>query len=106
LWHARFFKTRSLATRKVAEGLRLNGQRTDKPAATIRPGDVLTFVQAERVRVIEIVALAAKRGGAPEAQTLYRDLEPEGDTPPAPRAGARPTGRDRRAIDRLRRSAP
>jgi ribosome-associated heat shock protein Hsp15 len=103
LWHARFFRTRSMAARAVAEGVRINGERTVKAAATVRPGDVLTFVQAERVRLIEIAGLAPRRGSATEAQDLYRDMDgaPE---PKAERHGPRPTGRDRRDLDRLRRS--
>lgn len=73
LWHARFFRTRSLATRAVASGIRINGHRVTKPATSIRPGDVLTFAQAGTVRVIEILALAERRDAAPTARTLYRD---------------------------------
>ncbi len=99
LWQGRFFKTRSLAARVVAAGgVRLNGARVAKPAQAVAAGDVLTFPQADRVRVVTVTALAARRGPAAEAQATYRD-----DTPPAmPRAGARPTGRDRRRLDAAR----
>ena len=73
LWQARFFKSRSLAQHAVNGGLRLNGIRVSKPAATVRPGDVLTFVQAGRVRVIEVIAIGERRGPAAEAQSLWRD---------------------------------
>jgi len=43
----------------------------------VRPGDVLTFAQGAQVRVIEIAAIGARRGPAPEAQALYRDRAPE-----------------------------
>jgi ribosome-associated heat shock protein Hsp15 len=105
LWHARFFRTRTLAARAVAGGVRVNGIRTDRAAATVRPGDVLTFVQAERVRLIEVCALAPRRGSAAEAQALYQDRE-AGSAAPAERHGPRPTGKERRDLDRLRRSAP
>lgn len=75
LWRARFFKSRSLAQQVLSAGIRLNGTRIDKPSATVRPGDVLTFVQAGRVRVIEVLALGDRRGPAAEAQTLWRDRE-------------------------------
>lgn len=102
LWHARFFKTRGLAARTVAEGrVRLNGARVAKASTTVRPDDVLTFPQGDRVRVVAIRALPHRRGPSPEAQACYEDRTPEG-VPPAPRAGRRPTGRDRRRIDALR----
>lgn len=86
LWRARFFKTRSLAAEAVGRGLRVNGRRTDRPGATVRAGDVLTFAQAGRVRVIEVVDLGERRGPAPEAQALYRDRTE------APADGAEPAG--------------
>ena len=101
LWFARFLKTRGAAARLVAEGrVRLNGEACAKPHRAVGPGDTLTFPQGRRVRVVRIVGIGLRRGPAPEAQALYVDLSPE--TPPRPEAGPRPTGRDRRAIDRLR----
>ena len=104
LWQARFFKTRTLAARVVAEGrVRLNGERVGKPAQGVGPGDVLTFPQGRAVRVVAVVALGTRRGPAEEARALYDDRSPE--VPPAvPRVGARPTGRDRRRLDHLRGS--
>lgn len=111
LFHARFFKTRSLATREVQAGhVRLNGIRTTKPAQAVGPGDVLTFAQGDRIRVIRVLALGLRRGPAPEAQGLYDDLSPPvsqtaTDAPSdGARQGGRPTKKDRRATDRLQRS--
>jgi ribosome-associated heat shock protein Hsp15 len=108
LWQARFFKSRSRAAAAVEAGVRLNGERVGKPATPVRVGNVLTFVQAERVRVIEVLALGLRRGPAGEAQALYRDLDPPtpGEEAPAVGGGPRPTKADRRALDALRRSAP
>ncbi|MCQ0092496.1 RNA-binding S4 domain-containing protein [Roseovarius sp. M141] len=108
LWQARFFKTRSLAAAVVKGGhLRVNGNRAGKAAQFVRPGDVLTFSQAQSVRVVRIVAIGLRRGPAPEAQMLYDDLapppEPETKTfvSPNPRyeGKGRPTKRDRRKLD-------
>lgn len=78
LWHARFFKTRSLAATKVSEGkVRVNQAVVTKRATTVSPGDVLTFAQGDWVRVIQIEAIGTRRGPAPEAQELYTDLSPE-----------------------------
>jgi ribosome-associated heat shock protein Hsp15 len=88
----------------VADGqVRVNSLRVVKPATAIGPGDVLTFAQGARIRVVRITALGIRRGPAPEAKTLYEDLTPE--TPGAAvaeRTGPRPTKRDRRALDALR----
>ena len=55
LWHARFFKTRGLATKLVAGGhVRVDGDRVSKPAHALRPGVTLTFPQARRIRVIRV----------------------------------------------------
>ncbi len=111
LWHARFFKTRGLAAEIASAGrLRINAERCTKPAQAVRPGDVLTFPQAGRVRVIRIDALSLRRGPATEAAALYTDLEPAAETGPEPsppeESGGRPTKRDRREIDRLRQREP
>ena len=60
--------------------------------------------------MIKIIALATRRGPAPEAQALYEDLEPpvsrkqkQSSQVAARDPGAgRPTKADRRAIDRLK----
>ena len=102
LWCARFLKTRGAAARLVSEGrVRLDGEVCAKPHRAVGPGDTLTFPQGRWVRVVRILSVGARRGPAPEAQALYDDLSPE--APPRAQAGARPTGRDRRAIDRARR---
>ncbi len=76
LFAARFFKSRELASAHVSEGhLRLNGQPCAKPAHGVGVGDVLTFVQRGRVRVIRISALSPRRGPAVVAQSLYVDLD-------------------------------
>lgn len=105
LWHARFFKSRSLASAAVAEGrMRLNGTVFAKPAQALRPGDVLTFTQGKAVRVVRMQAPGTRRGPAPEAQALYEDLAPPVSPTPEPGApetqpGGRPTGKARRDFD-------
>ena len=77
LWFARFFKSRTLATRFVVSGhLRINAERVVKAHYGVRIADVLTFAQGPRVRVIRVAALGIRRGPASEARTLYDDLEP------------------------------
>tara|TARA_Y100000782_G_scaffold25284_1_gene27945 strand:+ start:14055 stop:14468 length:414 start_codon:yes stop_codon:yes gene_type:complete len=116
LWHARFYKTRSLASKACQSGhIVLNGQSVSKASVTIVVGDRLQFFQGPHLRVVEIMALGQRRGPAPEAQTLYADHSPPrmprkevaSDIRTAPvaerEAGAgRPTKAERRALDRLR----
>jgi ribosome-associated heat shock protein Hsp15 len=92
LWFARFFKTRGLASEMIGGGrLRLNSAKTRKPAHPVGPGDVLTFPQGDRIRVIRVLAVAARRGPAAEAQGLYQDLEPAKDGPGAEAPGEQPS---------------
>lgn len=87
----------------------MNSLKIAKPAYAVGPGDVLTFTQGNTVRVVRVLACGARRGPAPEAQTLYEDLSPPPPRAhtapqPAPRfdGGGRPTKRDRRKIDQAR----
>lgn len=100
LWHARFFKSRSLAAGVVSSGkLRVNGTPVSKPSRTVGPDDVLTFVKEQDVRVIKVLACGERRGPASEAQTLYQDMSPEKVVRPKnPRfdGKGRPTKKDRR----------
>jgi len=84
LWHARFFRSRSIASEVVGEGhVRVNGTRVQKLATAVGVGDVLTFVQGNRIRLVRITVLAERRGPATDASTFYDDLEglvPDGRT--------------------------
>jgi ribosome-associated heat shock protein Hsp15 len=110
LWHARFFKSRTLAAKQCAAGrVRINRQPAEKAHHTVRPGDVLTFPQGNDVRVVRILALGVRRGPAPEARTLYEDLSPPAPRRPAPaqparreKGAGRPTKAERRETDRLK----
>jgi len=75
LWFARFAKTRTLAAKLVTSGfVRVNGQRVDAAAKAVAVGDVVTLALSRTTAVVRIEALGARRGPAPEAQTLYTDL--------------------------------
>jgi ribosome-associated heat shock protein Hsp15 len=77
LWFARLVKTRSLAQALIEQGhLRIDGRPCDRCHATVRPGMVLGFPLGNRVRVLRIEALPARRGPAPEAQACYTVLDP------------------------------
>lgn len=113
LWYARFLKTRTAATKFVADGkVRVNRTRVNKAGSTVSPGDVLTFTLHSRLRIVEVLAPGTRRGPATEARELYEDLSPappeknSGATPqnPVPAAerpagSGRPTKKQRRDID-------
>ncbi|MCK8463669.1 RNA-binding S4 domain-containing protein [Aliiroseovarius sp. S1339] len=114
LWHARFFKTRGLATKLISAGhLRVNSDKVSKPSFNVGAGDVLTFPQGREVRVIRIQTLSTRRGPATEAQALYDDLDPPDtrkNAVPDPVASGskhdrkgRPTKKDRRSLDLSRK---
>ncbi len=115
LWYARFFKTRSASNKAITGGrFRLDGLVMAKPHRQARCGQVLTFIQGDRVRVIKILALGSRRGPAIEALLLYKDLTPAADMPTNSvklhkpkfeargKGSGRPTKRQRRATDRLK----
>jgi ribosome-associated heat shock protein Hsp15 len=109
LWHARVVRTRSAAATLVDSGLvRLNGLRVDATSRTVRAGDVLTVALDRSVRVLKVTGFAERRGDATAAQALCENIA--APSPPASSqpsvavrepGAARPTKRDRRAIDRF-----
>jgi len=77
LWHARFFKTRSLAQKQVSTGkIRVDREKISNPSRKVAPGNVLTITMERDVKVVEIAAIAQRRGPFSKAQLLYKDLSP------------------------------
>src|SRR6202051_3308024 len=71
LWHARFFKTRSLATAAINGGkVHLNAERI-KPAHRIRVGDRLSLSLQGIIAEFEVLGLPLRRGPPAEAQSQY-----------------------------------
>jgi ribosome-associated heat shock protein Hsp15 len=115
LWHARFFKTRSLATAAVNGGkVKVGGDRV-KPAHVVRVGDRLSISRGEQQMEVEVTALPDHRGSAVQAQACYVET-PESVARAArhteqsrlaaksrPRPETKPDKRERRQLERLRR---
>ncbi len=75
LWHARFFKTRTVATKTCLAGnIRINGQRSQTAHHAIGVGDILTFARGSHVVVVRVLRLSDRRGPAKEAHLLYEML--------------------------------
>jgi len=106
----RLVKTRSAASSACRAGhVRVNGARV-KPAHSVRAGDEVRLREEGRERIVVVERVISKRASAPTAAECYVDHSP----PPPPRefvappllrdpSSGRPTKRDRRQIDRLRR---
>ncbi len=111
LFFARVVKSRSLAAKLVQSGrVRLNRDKVEQAAHTVKPGDALTITLDRRVLVYKVVACGTRRGPAEEARTLYEDLTPPPAAQPAPadaiaplreKGSGRPTKKERRQTDRL-----
>jgi ribosome-associated heat shock protein Hsp15 len=115
LWAARLFKTRSAATEAVLGGrVHVNGTRV-KPAKEIATGDIIELTARAQKRTVQVTGLSDKRGPAAVAATLYTET-PESITarteaalerrlarPLGADLGERPSKRDRRRLEALRR---
>lgn len=110
LWHARFFKSRSIAkTACESRRFRVNGTVVEKPSKAITVGDVLTFPYQTGIIVVQVEGLGTRRGPATEAQELYTvieapqkpDRQKEPVTAERERGSGRPTKKQRREIDKL-----
>jgi ribosome-associated heat shock protein Hsp15 len=114
LWAARFFKTRSLASRACELGrIESNGQQA-KASREVRVGDRLQVKNDAGDFLVEVLLLSEMRGPAAVAQTLYRETEASRELRlklaeqrkamphfEATREG-KPSKRDRRTLDRFR----
>jgi ribosome-associated heat shock protein Hsp15 len=114
LWAARFFKTRSLASRACDLGrIQSNGQPA-KPAREVHVGDMLRVTNDGGDFQVEVLLLGEVRGPAAVAQTLYRETEASRELrlkvaaerkammPFEPIPASRPSKRDRRRIIQFR----
>ena len=75
LWHARVVRTRGDAAALADAGhVRLNGRRVAGPSQPVRIGDVVTVALDRAVRVVEVRGFCERRGAAPLARGLYREI--------------------------------
>jgi ribosome-associated heat shock protein Hsp15 len=115
LWHTRFFKTRSLATRAISGGkVHLNGERI-KPAHRVRVGDQISLSLQGIVGEFVVLGLPVRRGPAAEAQSQYSETPASAErrarfkeqqrlaNMSRPHSDARPDKRERRQLVRLHR---
>jgi ribosome-associated heat shock protein Hsp15 len=111
LWAVRIYATRAQSTTACRAGhVEING-RPAKAAQLIHVGDEIVVRVGGVPRIFEVTAVIEKRVGAPVAALCVTDHTPA--PTPIEKAGpvfardpsaGRPTKRDRRQLDRLRRS--
>ena len=76
----RLVKSRTLAQALIATGyVRIDGKRVEKPSDEVRVGSVVAFPLHDRVRVLKVLSLPARRGPAAEARACYEELGIDGD---------------------------
>lgn len=115
LWAARFYKTRALAVDAIETGkLEVNAERS-KRSKLVQPGDRIRIRMGPYEHLITVKGVSEKRGSAPIAAQLYEEdaeskkaREKMAAHVRAMRASTgyesgRPTKKDRREIERLRR---
>jgi len=114
LWAARFFKTRSMASRACELGRIQSKGQPVKSGRDIHVGDMLQIRTERGDFEVEVLQLSDIRGPASVAQTLYKETDASRELRakvaaerkammhfnPAP--SARPSKRDRRRIVRFR----
>ena len=98
LWAARFFKTRSLAKAAIEGGKIEVGDADVKPSRAVRTTDRIRISRGEELIEVVVYGLSENRGGAPEAQALYRETD-ESRT-------AREARRELRRLNRAGYSSP
>lgn len=75
LWFARVTKRRALAAALAEHGhIRIDGRCIDRAHAPVRPGNTLTLMIGDRVRILRIEALPVRRGPETEARACYTDI--------------------------------
>ncbi len=110
LWlkHVCLFKHRTDATEACKGGhVRINGVSV-KPAASVKEGDLVELFSGERYRRVVVQGLPAGNVSKEIARTMYADETPVREKLPMPamvreRGAGRPTKRDRRDIEKMRR---
>ncbi|WP_285729371.1 RNA-binding S4 domain-containing protein [Nocardiopsis sp. ATB16-24] len=112
LWAVRLTKTRSDAAQACRGGhVRVN-DRPAKPATPVKVGDEVRVRLHGTTRMVDVSHVIEKRVGAPLAARCYVDNTPApppqatGPVLRRERGAGRPTKRDRRMLDRLRKEFP
>ena len=115
LWAARFYKTRALSAEAIAAGkVEVNGDRA-KRSRLVQSGDKMKIRMGPYEHIIDVTGVSGTRGSATIAATLYKETDESKKAREAMsihvRAmnantgyeSGRPTKKDRRDIEKIRR---
>jgi len=116
LWAARFFKSRPIAVTAIESGkVTVNGDRV-KPSRDVRPGDAVRVRLGPYEHTVVVRAVSERRGPATQAALLYEETaesraareklhwQLKHAAPVIVPGDGRPTKRDRRQLDKFKRS--
>ena len=117
LWAARFFKTRSLAQKHIELGrVQVNGSKV-KNSKSVGIGDIIELTLNSLPYKIEVKGLNNQRRPASEARCLYEEDQVTADLREKRRQldefsrishaypDCRPTKRDRRQLDKMKKGS-
>jgi ribosome-associated heat shock protein Hsp15 len=115
LWAARFFKTRALAADAIESGkVEVNGERA-KRAKQLQVGDSVRVRLGPYQHLITVLVVSERRGPASVAKTLYEEnaegrkarealqLQMKAAQSASGYTPGRPTKKDRRELEKVRR---
>lgn len=115
LWAARFYKTRALSAQAIEGGkIEVNGERA-KRSKLVREGDKMRIRMGPYEHVIDVTGVSSSRGSATIAATLYKETEESKKAREVMAShvramnantgyeSGRPTKKDRRDIEKVRR---
>ncbi len=114
LWAVRIFKTRSQATTACRSGKVRISDNAVKPSREVRVLDIITVSQPPVLRTMKVTGLIENRVSAKLAVDFVEDLTPKEEYDKArgmhdhsfefrPRGLGRPTKRERRTIENLKK---
>lgn len=74
LWHARFYKTRFLASKAIVSGrIILDDSNIKKSHTLLKPGSKVKFFKGNNLKEVEIIRLTKRRISPKEVDEFYID---------------------------------
>jgi len=113
LWSVRIYKTRAMASEACKKGRVMIGDMSVKPSRSIKPGETFTVRKAPVNYTYKVLDPIQKRVGAKLVENFIEDITPQEELEKLAmkddfyvsrdRGAGRPTKKERRLLDKLRR---